>query len=88
MNRIKAAYHALVAPLPTGLGAFHVMVDKETGRFAVEEELGDGKAEFLGEGTEAEYLDQQREDEGSKAWYERLARLGKEAEHDGGNKTA
>jgi hypothetical protein len=33
---------------------------------------GDGKAVWLGEGTEEEYIDQKREDEGMKAWYKRL----------------
>lgn len=35
----------------------------------------DGKAEFLGSGTEEEFIDQQREDDGSKPWYERLKNL-------------
>lgn len=34
-------------------------------------ELGDGKAEYLGEGTEEEYLAQQREDEGLEKFYKR-----------------
>lgn len=45
-------------------------------------DLGDGKAEFLGDGTQEEFLDQQRADEGSKGWYDRLKRLGKTNETD------
>lgn len=48
----------------------------------VPDELGDGKAEFLGEGTEEEWIEQQREDEGSKPWYDRLRRLGATKEMD------
>jgi len=36
---------------------------------------GDGKAEFLGEGTEEEYLEQERKDKGLKGWYDRLKSL-------------
>ena len=36
---------------------------------------GDGKAEFLGEGTQEEFLEQQREDAGTKPWYDRLKRM-------------
>lgn len=37
--------------------------------------LGDGKAEFIGEGTEAEFLEQEQEDKGNKSWLDRLKRL-------------
>ena len=37
-------------------------------------ELGDGKAEFLGEGTEAEFVEQQRIDNGEDKWYKRIFR--------------
>lgn len=37
--------------------------------------LGDGKAEFLGEGTEEEYIEQERKDKGLKGWYDRLKNL-------------
>ena len=32
-------------------------------------ELGDGKAVFIGEGTEEDFEEQQKEDDGTKAWY-------------------
>lgn len=41
----------------------------------VEVSLGDGKAEFIGEGTEAEFLEQEQEDKGNKSWLDRLKRL-------------
>lgn len=40
----------------------------------ISDELGDGKAVFLGEGTEAEFLEQERKDKGEDAWYERILR--------------
>ena len=40
-----------------------------------EAELGDGKAEFIGEGTHDDFVEQQRTDDGTKPWYERLKRL-------------
>ncbi len=40
----------------------------------VQEPLGDGQAEFLGEGTHEEFVDMQREDKGEKAWYDRILR--------------
>lgn len=36
--------------------------------------VGDGKAEFLGQGTEEEYLEQQRKDDGTDKWYKRIGR--------------
>lgn len=36
---------------------------------------GDGKADFLGEGTTEEYEDMLKEDDGSKPWYDRLKNL-------------
>jgi hypothetical protein len=36
---------------------------------------GDGKAEWLGEGTEEEFIEQQRKDNGLQGWYERLRNL-------------
>lgn len=42
---------------------------------AKEQELGDGKAEFISEGTHDDFLEQQRIDDGTKPWYERLKRL-------------
>lgn len=38
-------------------------------------ETGDGKAEFISSGTEEEYIDFKREEEGTKGWYERLKNL-------------
>lgn len=40
----------------------------------LEESLGDGGAQFLGEGTHEEFIDQEREDKGTKKWYERILR--------------
>jgi len=40
-----------------------------------EENLGDGKAVFIGEGTHDEFLDQEKADQGMKGWYERLKNL-------------
>lgn len=37
--------------------------------------LGDGNAVFIGEGSHEEFVDMQREDDGSKPWYERLKRM-------------
>lgn len=36
---------------------------------------GDGKAVFIGPGTEQEYKDQQNADSGMAGWYERLKNL-------------
>lgn len=38
-------------------------------------EEGDGKAEFFGPATDKDLLDFQREEEGSRPWYELLKRL-------------
>lgn len=65
-----------------------MVLDEKTQRFVPVETLGDGKAEFLGEGTTDEYLDQLREDEGSKSWYDRLKRLGKTEDDTRGGNTA
>lgn len=35
---------------------------------------GDGKAEFLGEGTHEEFIDQERADKGEDRWYKRILR--------------
>ena len=35
-------------------------------------DAGDGKAEFLGEGTEEEYLEMKRKDDGTDKWYKRI----------------
>lgn len=40
-----------------------------------EENLGDGKAVFIGEGTHDDFLEQEKEDTGMKPWYERLKNL-------------
>ncbi len=37
--------------------------------------VGDGSAEFLGSGTEKEFLDSKREDDGTDPWYKRLSKL-------------
>jgi hypothetical protein len=36
---------------------------------------GDGKAVFIGQGTQTEYEEQQHADSGMLAWYERLKKL-------------
>lgn len=41
----------------------------------LKEALGDGKAEFLGEGTTEEFTDQERADKGTKGWYDQFKRL-------------
>lgn len=38
------------------------------------ESLGDGNAEFLGEGTTEEFLEQERTDKGEDKWYKRILR--------------
>ncbi len=48
---------------------------REKGIVFAAQPLGDGKAEFLGEGTEEEFIEQQREDKGEKPWYDRLKNL-------------
>lgn len=40
-----------------------------------EEELGDGKAVFISQGTNEEFLEQEKEDAGMKPWYDRLKNL-------------
>lgn len=45
--------------------------------------VGDGNAVFIGEGTHEEFEEQQREDEGTKSWYDRIRRLGKTETVDG-----
>lgn len=44
------------------------------------EDLGDGGAEFIGEGSHDEFIEQEREETGMKGWYDRLKRLGKTKE--------
>lgn len=39
-----------------------------------DEFLGDGNAEFLGEGTTEEFLEQERTDKGEDKWYKRILR--------------
>lgn len=36
---------------------------------------GDGKAVFIGEGTEEEFKEQEKEDKGLSAWYKRIRNL-------------
>lgn len=40
--------------------------------FGPAEPIGDGKAEFLGEGTAQEFVEQQRADKGMDKWYKRI----------------
>lgn len=79
LNKVKRAVRAFnndeevvtyIPPLQAG------EIDPEALRkFLREEPLGDGGAVFLGEGTHEEYIDQMREDDGTKPWYQRLLRL-------------
>lgn len=39
-----------------------------------QEDIGDGKAEFLGEGTAEEYEEQKKADDGTLPWYKRMLR--------------
>jgi hypothetical protein len=57
---------------PKALAQLETLTDEQ---LAVIPDEGDGKAVFLGSGTEEEYLEMQREDEGMKGWYERLKNL-------------
>lgn len=41
----------------------------------VKGDIGDGKAEFIGEGTEAEFIEQEQADKGNKGWLDRIKRL-------------
>lgn len=38
-------------------------------------DAGDGKAEFIDSGTEEEFKDFERQENGTKSWYERLKNL-------------
>ncbi len=40
-----------------------------------DEIIGDGKAEFLGVGSEEEWIEQERKDKGMDKWYNRLKNL-------------
>lgn len=73
----KSAMHPEeMKKLADKLGATIVVVDEIDDIKRVDEKdlEGDGQAEFLGEGTEAEFLAQQREDDGTGAWYKRILR--------------
>lgn len=50
-------------------------LNEEQLRLVPEAVEGDGKAVFFGEGTEEEYKEFQREEEGMKPWYDRLKNL-------------
>ncbi len=41
----------------------------------VRKEQGDGKAVFFGEGTQEEWEEQKKEDDGTKPWYDRIKKL-------------
>lgn len=57
---------------PKALEVLEKLTDEQ---LKVVPEEGNGKAEFIGPGTQEEFLDQQRDDEGMKGWYERLKNL-------------
>lgn len=52
-----------------------VLTQEKWNRFKEIELEGDGKAEFLGEGTTEEYEDMIKEDKGEKPWYDRIKNL-------------
>lgn len=70
-NRIKKLWQ-LTKKDPKALKQLENLTDEQ---MAVIPEEPDGKAVFLGQGTEKEYLEMKREDEGMKPWYERLKNL-------------
>jgi len=53
------------------------ILKKDTHRDELEDTkpIGNGKAVFLGEGTQEEFIDQERKDSGLKGWYDRLRNL-------------
>lgn len=55
--------------------ALEVLEGLSDEQLAIIPDESDGKAEFLGSGTQEEWLEQQRDDDGSKPWYERLRNL-------------
>lgn len=70
-NRIKRLWQ-LTKKDPKALEVLEGLSEEQ---LAIIPEQADGKAEFLGSGTQDEWLEQQREDDGTKPWYERLRNL-------------
>lgn len=54
---------------------FNTEADGQSALVRSTEPLGDGKAEFLGQGSVEEWEDLQKEDSGMKPWYDRLKQL-------------
>ncbi len=50
-------------------------LDEEQLALVPEEELGDGNAVFIGEGTHDEFVEFEKEEKGLKPWYERIKNL-------------
>lgn len=60
---------------PKALELLETMTPEQIALVPDEPVEGDGKAVFFGEGTQEEFIDQQREDKGMKPWYDRLKNL-------------
>lgn len=79
-KRIQRAYKELTRPTELSDlvddSATYVNVGKifHGNEDVTEEYFGDGKAEFLGEGTHEEFIDQERADKGEDKWYKRILR--------------
>lgn len=83
LNRIKKAWRlsqfpeALVIDA-TKLSDAQIKVlsaEPESAIEIVKDPIGDGKAEFFGEPSEADQLAFEREEAGTQAWYDRLKNL-------------
>lgn len=74
-NRAKRAWSELKGQ-PAGIKIDPAKISPEqlAEMLHVDEPLGDGKAEFLGEGTVAEFEEQQKADNGTLPWYKRILR--------------
>ncbi len=65
---------ALTKKDPKALEVLEKLTDEQLA-LVPEQDLGDGKAEFIGEGSHEEFLEFQKEEEGMKPWYERIKNL-------------
>lgn len=72
-NKIRRMYQ-LSKKDPEALKVLESLSDEQL-KAVPEVVEGDGKAEFFGEGTEKEWEEQQKIDDGSAPWYERLKNL-------------
>lgn len=73
IKRIKKLI-ALSKKDPAALKVLEGLTDEQLA-LVPEENIGDGKAVFIGEGTHDDFLEQEKEDQGMKSWYERLKNL-------------